>query len=469
MLGVSREALLNADSALNKMLQFVHPEDRAEYLRTIEETAESHEPYESEFRAISASGDLRHFIEAVEPVFENGAFTGRWRGVTQDLNDIREAEERLRIQAADQRVAGDLSLLGHWEYDLATDQIKSTSETYAEILGVPLETVENGMRDQKEFVRLVHPDDREAYLAKVIELGGAEGSYEFVFRIIRPIDGQVRFVIERGMPIRDEEGKIFKFRGALQDITDEKQREEELENALRQAKAASSAKSEFLATISHELRTPLTSSLGSMKIVKNVYADQLPEKAAEMIDLAIRNEEGLLVPVNDLLDFEKAMSGRFAVNCQPHDIRALTEDTVEKSQGYAHSSSVTFDLMPTSGPVLGRVDEQRFDQVLSNLLSNAAKFSSEGSSIQIEVLENVETVGVRVKDTGIGIPKLFHEAVFDPFTQVEDSMTRSHKGTGLGLPICKALTEAMGGRISLESEEGAGSTFTVTFPKASAV
>ncbi|MGB0682260.1 MAG: sensor histidine kinase [Magnetovibrionaceae bacterium] len=240
---------------------------------------------------------------------------------------------------------------------------------------------------------------------------------------------------------------------------------EELSQARKSAEIANRSKSEFLATMSHELRTPLTSALGGLKLIDGLHADKLPEEVKKLVDLAIRNNESLLRLVNELLDFEKVLSGRFSVICQPHDIAAITARVVSENKGYALTQGVSFDLIPPDRPCWAKVDEHRLEQVLNNLLSNAAKFSHEGGHVLVEVSNLRERVQVQVKDKGIGIPERLQKAIFEPFTQVEDVTTRRHKGTGLGLPICKFLVEAMDGEIQMESVEGLGSNFRIVFPR----
>lgn len=243
---------------------------------------------------------------------------------------------------------------------------------------------------------------------------------------------------------------------------------DELIESRREAEVANKIKSEFLATMSHELRTPLTSSLGGLKLLDGVHGQTIPEKAQELLGLAIRNNESLLRLVNELLDFEKALSGRFSLSPDVHDVSALTEQVMKDNEGYALSKSVSFAISVPDHPCLVTVDDSRFEQVMNNLLSNAAKFSHEGGVVDVRVTDTGSMVEVDVSDKGIGVPDGLRDKIFEPFTQLESSMTRRHKGTGLGLPICKTLVEAMGGTLTLQSKIGMGSTFTVSFKKTSA-
>ena len=230
------------------------------------------------------------------------------------------------------------------------------------------------------------------------------------------------------------------------------------------AKVAERAKTQFLASMNHELRTPLTSSIGSLGLLNSIMADKLSNEGRELVEIALRNNKTLLRLVNEILDYEKLKSGTLLIETQRHDICSLTANTIHDLQGYADSKSVNFVLTKNLPPIYSKVNEYRFQQVLNNLLSNAAKFSAPGRDVEISVEQENKNVYVKVKDHGPGIPLKFKSLVFEQFTQVDSSSTREHSGTGLGLAISKVLTEGMSGTLDFESEVGVGSTFYVCLP-----
>lgn len=231
-----------------------------------------------------------------------------------------------------------------------------------------------------------------------------------------------------------------------------------------EAVKANKAKSEFLASMSHELRTPLTSSLGSLRLLRSLVTDGLSKDERELLEIATRNNESLLRLVNELLDYEKIISGRLQIETSRHDVCQLTSNIVKDNQGYARTQSVSFVLMDQPASLFANVQEHRLEQVLSNLLSNAAKFSAPGNDVEISVESYDGEVLVKVKDYGPGIPDDFKPEMFKQFTQLDSSSTRKHGGAGLGLSISKALTESMGGTLGFETKVGSGSTFIITFP-----
>ncbi len=243
-----------------------------------------------------------------------------------------------------------------------------------------------------------------------------------------------------------------------------RERTQELNKAKQQAEAASLAKSEFLATMSHELRTPLTSSLGSLGLLKSLLPDDLSDDSREMLAIATRNNHILLRLVNELLDYEKILSGQLKLDTQRHDICQLTADTIKNNAGYAQLQAVKYVFIDPPLPLFAKVNEYRFEQVLINLLSNAAKFSDPDREVEISVEAIEKTIVVKVKDYGQGIPEEFKSRIFEQFTQADSSSTRQHGGTGLGLSISKALMEGMGGTIGFESKINVGTTFSLTLP-----
>lgn len=243
---------------------------------------------------------------------------------------------------------------------------------------------------------------------------------------------------------------------------------EELVAARQRAENANKAKSEFLSIMSHELRTPLTSSIGSLGLLANLAPENLPSQGKELIEIALRNNNTLLRLVNELLDFEKILSGTLVIETDAQDICKLTSHIVENLSGYAETQSIQFVVKGDPEPIFANLQEYRYEQILNNLLSNAAKFSEPGANVFISIQRNNGFVLVEVKDEGPGIPESFRDKIFEQFTQLDSSSTRAHGGTGLGLAICKALTEGMGGAIWFETQVGHGSTFTIQFPEISA-
>lgn len=220
-------------------------------------------------------------------------------------------------------------------------------------------------------------------------------------------------------------------------------------------------KNEFVSAVSHELRTPLTAIYGSLKLVASGALGKIPEKASDTLDNALRNSERLTLIVNDILDIEKLESGRMVFNLRPHDIIALVKESIDANLSYGDKYKIQFELTQDSVPATANVDADRFMQVMSNLLSNSAKFSPESSTVEIAVSKQDNNVRIAIKDKGIGIDEESKPLVFQKFTQSETNNKKHLLGTGLGLAISKGFVENMGGNISFISSAGQGTTFYI--------
>jgi PAS domain S-box-containing protein len=252
------------------------------------------------------------------------------------------------------------------------------------------------------------------------------------------------------VPFLDEQGAPFQYAAIRTDITDRK--------------LAEAAKTEFVATVSHELRTPLTSIIGALGLLRSGSMGDVPEQHKTMLEIASNNSDRLQLLINDLLDIEKIEAGKMTFDMKPTPVMALVEDVIKANAGFANQHKVTFKLTGIEEDVQVEGDPDRLMQILSNLMSNAAKFSNEGDQIEISVTYDETNIRVDVTDSGPGIPEEFHENLFEKFTQAESSDTRQIGGTGLGLSITKGIVNRHGGTINFETREGEGSTFYFTLP-----
>jgi signal transduction histidine kinase len=234
------------------------------------------------------------------------------------------------------------------------------------------------------------------------------------------------------------------------------------------SKAIERMKAEFVATVSHELRTPITSIRGSLGLIAGGVTGPLADKTRNLVEIALRNSDRLARLINDLLDMEKMESGKMQFELVKQPLIALIEQAIEANNGYAQSYNIRY-VLRQSPDMLVTVDAFRLLQVMSNLLSNAAKFSLPQSTVEIAVVDRTTMSGIRmarvqVTDHGAGIPEEFRSRIFQKFSQADSSDARAKSGTGLGLAICKAIVEQMGGQIGYETEAQLGSTFYFDLP-----
>lgn len=250
--------------------------------------------------------------------------------------------------------------------------------------------------------------------------------------------------------LRDHRGDPTGYLGVVEDVTERRQMER--------------LKNEFISVVSHELRTPLTSIRGSLGLLLGVFRQELPQKVKALIEIAYNNCERLIPLINDILDIDKIASGHMRFEMQEESVAALTLQAVQANEAYARKFNVTISVAPIDEKLRVVVDAARYQQVLSNLLSNAAKFSPAGGVIEVSVVARDGRVSISVRDYGDGISEEFQSRIFSKFSQADSSATRAKGGTGLGLHIAKQLVEQMNGTIEFTTRVGIGTTFRVEFP-----
>jgi signal transduction histidine kinase/ligand-binding sensor domain-containing protein/DNA-binding response OmpR family regulator len=217
-------------------------------------------------------------------------------------------------------------------------------------------------------------------------------------------------------------------------------------------------KSRFFANISHEFRTPLTLILGPVKQMIDASED---ERAVHELRVVHKNASRLLNLVHQLLDLAKLESGNMKLQAVPRNIVPLVKGLTQSFCSYAERKRITLNVTSTNEEIVAYIDVDKIEKILTNILSNAFKFTPEGGVIEVSVIEDKQYVNVRISDTGIGIPAEKIPAIFDRFYQVDGSHTREQEGTGIGLSLTRELVELHKGKIEVESQEGRGTTVTV--------
>jgi len=303
----------------------------------------------------------------------------------------------------------------------------------------------NELRDQNIKMLMPSPytEMHDSYLANYKETG------------IAHIIGQTREVeaLRKNGEVFEAELWIHKlvfngeiqFMGILRDISERKH--------------VNRIKTEFISTVSHELRTPLTSIRGSLGMLKSGVLGEVPEKANRMIELAHNNTERLINLVNDILDVEKIQAGKMELKFTELNMTSLVQQSILENEAYANSCNVKLTIEPDIPDYKVYADQQRLQQVMANLISNAAKFSPDKGVVNIAVEKKNNLIRISVSDNGTGIPEEYRHKIFQKFSQVDSSDTRKKGGTGLGLNITKAIIDHHGGHIDYITGEGKGSTF----------
>ena len=237
---------------------------------------------------------------------------------------------------------------------------------------------------------------------------------------------------------------------------------------LSQRREMDRLQSDFVSTVSHELRTPLTSISGSLGLLQSGAMGALSDKVATMVRIAHKNSERLVRIINDILDIGKLEAGQLALHLVSIPLAELLRQSVEINAAYAEKYEVRFLIDGGSAEDRVMADPDRLMQVITNLLSNAAKFSPPGSDVLIRVVPGSLTLRVEVEDSGPGIPVAFQAHVFEKFAQADASRSRRYEGTGLGLSIARKLVESMDGSIGFTTVVGQGTTFYLELPRTDA-
>jgi PAS domain S-box-containing protein len=388
---------------------------------------------------------------------------GEMIGVITDVTQLKQQEEQLReakrdAERAEARLASAIEAIseGFVVYD-ENDRLVRANSAFMGILGNDADIKEPGLTFEEIVRTLVargrfdtEGEDAEAWIQKQL---AERKSGTMVETIVRFTDG--RWMLRRDR--RTPQGEMI---GIRSDITAFKEHEAALKAARAEAEAANRAKSEFVANISHELRTPIN---GIMGFIQLMMMDELTEKQRERAEIVKSSSEHLLELVNDLLDLSRITSGTVELEPQPFEVAEIAEETIRLMKPMAEEKGLeltaSVDLPPGAQIV---ADPARLKQILINLIGNAIKFTEKGQ-IALRVGKTAEGIAFTVADTGPGLRENEVAKVFDRFARVKTGGSPS-EGAGLGLSITQGLVELMDGEITVQSERGIGSVFTVYLP-----
>jgi PAS domain S-box-containing protein len=362
-------------------------------------------------------------------------------------DDLEGRDARLEIMLS-------ASGTGFWEWDVESGEL-TWSDAIFEQHGLP---VADRAPSFETYLGSIHPEDRGAFQRAITAALDGDDRFGLDFRVVWP-DGTIHWTHGAGRLFRDGDGRPLRMIGTGQDITERRRLEDQRDALLAEERRAAEFREAFIDVISHELRTPITTILGLTQLLGRPGRTDDPETRAAMLEDVRAEAERLHRLVEDLLVLSRVERGRLDVDAEPLEPRRLLTRIVDHEAAELPRISIRLDVPPALPIVLG--EATYVDQILRNLLGNAAKYTPAGSNVVVDARVEGDVVAIRVSDDGPGIDPASRARLFELFYRDPDS-ARSVAGSGIGLFVCASLVEAMGGRIWVAEAPGGGAEFGFT-------
>ncbi|MNR78994.1 Non-motile and phage-resistance protein [compost metagenome] len=456
-----------------KWLVFVHPEDLVRLNTSKRRSLETQEPYEAEFRLWEAqTASYRWFLSRATPFRDAYGTVTHWYGTTTDIHTTKETQQALRDSESRYRTLVDVLAEGVFLSDRngCYHKLNASAE---QILGLDTEALRR-YRTLPPGWQWLRPDGSplpEAERPDLLALSRGIPQLSLMVGLDAP-QRERRWILHNSLPLtREGEALPYAAVTSMTDVTARIQAEERLKRSLDELECANAQlrnldryKDQFLSSVSHELRGPLSLISGFGSMLSEELAGPLSDTQREYVWGVMDAAESLTALVNDLLDLGAIQAGRFTIHRHVFCFEDLLASVAIKHGILAETKgqTLTFDAPPDLPELYA--DAQRLRQILSNLLTNALKYTPEGGRIHVRAWQESETLRCEVTDTGIGISPSDQQKLFGRFIQVHQTNVTPYRGAGLGLSIVKALVEAHGGEIGVRSRLGTGSTFWFTLP-----
>jgi len=354
-------------------------------------------------------------------------------------------------------MAQSIAHIGHWKLDISKNECYWSDEIY-KMFGYKAQSFDPSY---ETYLQTIHPEDKARVIKAFEDSMEQDIAFDLTHRSLRE-DGSIFYVRDQGHNLKNSEGKIVGFMGTAFDITEQLMVQKQLEIEKEKAIQANESKAQFLANMSHEIRTPMNAILGFVDIL---CKDECKDEKKEQFEIIKSSGKALLHIINDILDFSKLQSHKLHIETIEFNPQETFSNAIKLYSGLARDNELNFNYTISEDlPSLCLGDEFRLKQIISNLISNAIKFTPSNGYIQVNVNYINQRIFITVEDSGVGIAPNKLKNIFNMFEQEDSSVTRKFGGTGLGLAISKELVEMMDGELIVRSQVGLGSHFGFNLP-----
>ncbi|MEE4197620.1 MAG: PAS domain-containing protein [Bacteroidales bacterium] len=443
-------------------LQMIAPEDVDRARENIQKVLEKDNSKGIEYTAITKKGKRFPVLVYSNPIRHNKKTIGL-RGIIVDISSQKNLIKRLERSETNFHQLADNINDAFWLRTL-DHKIIYMNPACEKIVGKQFKNI---FEDFNEYEQWIHPEDKEKIIQQKLKNNHLpQKTHLYQHRIIRP-DGQVRWLWVRTFPVFNENGELYRRAGIASDITEEKLLLEQLTLAKEKAEESDRLKSAFLANMSHEIRTPMNGILGFSELLKDPFLRK--EEKESYIKIINSNGRQLLNLIDDIIDLAKIEAQQLTINKTMVSLNTIMDDVYllfKQEQQRLKKEHIKLILNKEKVSPHIYTDSIRLKQILNNLLSNAFKFTNQGQikfGYQTMIHKKNTFIRFFVTDSGIGIPREKSSIIFKRFGQIYTADNKTRQGTGLGLTICKGLTELLGGKIWFESSH-AETTFYFTIP-----